>query len=104
LGSRFVKTHEADSRVIDLYLQLRAIQQLPHVVIQINKDRNIVVSDKSDRTKFKIVSVEGILSFDVDMAKTNGGTWEAVIVSRRKKPIPIPAVELQDAVDKFLND
>lgn len=100
-----MKTHDADRRAIELHLQLRAIERLPNVVVQISKDlKKISIIEKSDPIRFNTISVDRVLSFDVDAAKANGGTREALMVSKRKKPISIPSVELQDAVDSFLMD
>jgi hypothetical protein len=103
MGSRFVKTYEADRRAIELHLQLRAIEKLPRVTARVSKDRkSIIIIDKSDPASFNEVSVGRVLSFDVDAARANGGTREALMISERKTPIPIPSTELQDAVDDFL--
>jgi hypothetical protein len=103
MGSRFVKTHDADRRAIELHLQLRDIEQLPNVIVKVSNDgKKIQIIDKSAPFDYNTLTVDRVLSFDVGEARRNGGSRSALLQTKRKKPIAIPSSELQDSVDEFL--
>ena len=96
---------EADRRGLRLYRRLRQIEAMDkiRVAVPTNDPPRIIIWDRNDDTCFKDVTVETILSLDVKEAEKKGGTFEALLTSR-KAAKPRPSVgELEDTAQPLLS-
>lgn len=105
MGKRFVPVRDADRRALELYFMLKEVEQMPlvHLAISIDEKKPIFLQDKNDQHHWDHFSVDRFLSLNVERAKAEGGTYQALVWSR-KKPTPprVPQVEVDRAVDRFL--
>jgi len=106
MGRRFVPVRDADKRAIELYLMLRAVEQMPLVKLRVFKDRKdpIYIQDKNDLSDGWAMTVDHFLQLSLEQANAEGGTALALICSRKKPARPrIPQTEVDRAVEKFLS-
>jgi hypothetical protein len=99
-----VCTADADTRAIQLHHQLQAIEEMPLIHIQFPSDgKSIeVFSNDGGRIRHNTLSVDAILSLDVEQAKVNGGTFEALLSSRKRPKPRVSQAEVDEAVRTFL--
>lgn len=94
----------ADRRAIELYRQLKAIEELQLVEIDLSGDsKSIILADKTRRRYWREWTVDQILSFDVQQAKDNGGTYDALSKSLRRATKRMTHAEAEEEVHHFLS-
>lgn len=94
----------ADRRAIELYRQLKAIEELQLVEIDLSGDsKSIILADKTRRRYWREWTVDQILSFDVQQAKDNGGTYDALSKSLRRATKQMTHAEAEEEVHHFLS-
>ena len=104
MGKRWVAAHNADKRAIELHLLLREIEQMQSIfVIYKDDNKTIIVGDKADRDYFRKMSVDNILSLNVQEAKDKGGTFKALLTSRRPAKPQVSQAEVDEGVQSFLS-
>ncbi|WP_377830329.1 hypothetical protein ACFKHW_17365 [Bradyrhizobium lupini] len=105
MGTRFVPVRDADRRALELHFMLKEVEQMPlvHLAISIDQKKPILLQDKSDQHHWDHFSVDRFLSLNIEQAKAEGGTYQALVWSRKKmaRP-PVPQAEVARAVDSFL--
>jgi hypothetical protein len=105
MGKRFVPVRDADKRAIALHLALKEVEQMPLIEVQIyrNEKQPILIVDRQRKGFWWNLSIDWFLSLDVEQAKANGGTAQALIESRKKKErLPLPQTEIDRAVTQFM--
>jgi hypothetical protein len=106
MGKRFVRTADVDKRAIQFCRQFQAIEKMPLIHIQFSPDNKSIdiFSNDGERPRSNTLSVEHILLLDVEQAKANGGTFEALLSSRKiRKPKPrFSQAESDKEVQEFL--
>ena len=103
MAKQFVRAGEADKRAIDLYFQIRAVEQMPLIEIQFSDDhKKISVGDRNRRPHWRTLSVDSFLSLDVPQAVAKGGTWENLLDSWKRPKPRLPQREVDEAVQDFL--
>jgi hypothetical protein len=106
MGKRFVPVGNVDKRAIRLYRMLREVEGMPLVTLHVNEEPKvlIILGAKDDHTLQKSFTVDQFLLLNIEQAKANGGTAQALWISRAAPTSPrIPQKEVDGAVVDFLS-
>jgi hypothetical protein len=105
MGKRFTPTGDADRRAIRFYHQIRAIiETLPSVEVRFTHDgKKVRLCKKTDSDYRTDYTVDEVLMLDVEQAVRDGGTWIALVRSRKAVRPRVPQAEIDEAVQEFLD-
>jgi hypothetical protein len=101
---QFVRTNEADKRALALHAALSEIEKMPLIGVYVSDGPKPITLYNNDNPKqeFWSVSIDFVLSLDIEKARQAGGTYSQLMNSRKApRPRP-PQAEVSRAVESFL--